>query len=71
VRSVEIKLLDTVALTEDLPARGLRRGQVGTVVHVFPSQDAYEVEFLDGHGRTYVELALKPDQIMVLHYTPA
>jgi hypothetical protein len=28
----EIKLLDVVALIEDLPEQGLRRGEVGTVV---------------------------------------
>ena len=28
----EPQLLDVVALLEDLPERGLRRGQVGTVV---------------------------------------
>ncbi|PYV23444.1 MAG: DUF4926 domain-containing protein, partial [Acidobacteria bacterium] len=27
-----MKLLDVVALLEDLPVKGLRRGQVGTVV---------------------------------------
>jgi hypothetical protein len=27
-----LKLLDVVALLEDIPGRGLRRGQVGTVV---------------------------------------
>lgn len=29
-----IQLLDVVALTEDLPQSGLRRGQMGTVVEV-------------------------------------
>lgn len=30
----EIRLLDVVALTEDRPERGVRRGQVGTVVEL-------------------------------------
>jgi hypothetical protein len=67
---MDIKLLDTVALTVDLPEEGLSRGLVGTVVEVFPSGD-YEVEFTDEDGRTVAQLALQPDQIMVLHYTPA
>lgn len=65
-----IKLLDVVALTEDLPGRGLRRGQVGTVVELL-DEDVFEVEFADNQGRTYATLALKADQLMVLHYEPA
>ena len=63
------QLLDVVALTEDLPARGLQRGQVGTVVEVLAG-DAYEVEFSDNQGRTYATLALRADQLMVLHHRP-
>lgn len=64
-----IQLLDVVALTQDLPQRGLQRGQVGTVVEVL-SPDAFEVEFCDNEGRTYASLALRADQVMVLHYRP-
>ena len=64
------RLLDVVALTEELPERGLRRGQVGTVVEVLGG-DAYEVEFSDNDGRTYAILALRTDQVMVLHHQPA
>jgi hypothetical protein len=64
-----IQLLDVVALTEDLPDRGLSRGQVGTVVESL-GPDAFEVEFCDNEGRTYASLGLRADQIMVLHYRP-
>jgi hypothetical protein len=64
-----IKTLDVVTLTEDLPSRGLHRGQVGTVVETFPT-DAYEVEFSDIDGQAYAMLALRRDQLMVLHYQP-
>ena len=64
-----IQLLDVVALTEDLPRRGLYRGQVGTVVEGL-APDVYEVEFSDDDGRTYASLALRADQIMVLRYRP-
>jgi hypothetical protein len=30
----------------------------------------YEVEFSDNDGRTYETLALRTDQLMVLHFTP-
>lgn len=65
-----IKLLDVVALNEDLPERNLRRGQVGTVVEEL-APNVFEVEFSDNEGRTYATLALKADQLLVLHYEPA
>jgi len=67
--SEPINLLDVVALTEDLPERGLRRGQVGTVVEQLAPQ-VYEVEFCDNQGRGYATLALRADQLMVLWYQP-
>jgi hypothetical protein len=62
----EIELLDTVALVEDLPARSLHRGEVGTVVEIL-DQDVYEVEFCDNDGQTYAELALAGASLIVLH----
>ncbi|MBI3302452.1 MAG: DUF4926 domain-containing protein [Deltaproteobacteria bacterium] len=62
----KIKLLDTVALLEDLPGRRLKRGEVGTVVEIL-KPDVYEVEFCDDEGQTYAELALRGDQLMTLH----
>jgi len=49
--------------------RDLERGQVGTVVEVL-APDVYEVEFADNDGRTYAELAVKEEQLLVLHYEP-
>ncbi len=62
-----IKLLDVVALTEDLPQEGLYCWQVGTVVEIL-APDVYEVEFSDDEGQTYATKALKVHQLMVLHY---
>jgi hypothetical protein len=67
--SDKIELLNVVALTQDLPARGLTRGQVGTVVETL-APDVFEVEFCDNDGRIYASLALRADQLMVLHYRP-
>lgn len=61
-----IKLLDTVALLDDLPKRRLKRGEVGTVVEIL-ADNVYEVEFCDDEGRTYAELALRRDQLIPLH----
>lgn len=67
--SVKPKLLDTVALTCDLDAESLVRGQVGTVVEVL-DDDNFEVEFCDDDGRTYAMRALRTDQLLVLHHRP-
>jgi hypothetical protein len=66
---VAIDVLDVVALLVDLPEHGLVRGQVGTVVERF-DDGAYEVEFSDDDGRTYAELALGADVLLVLHHRP-
>ncbi|EFO79180.1 hypothetical protein OSCT_3013 [Oscillochloris trichoides DG-6] len=65
-----LQILDVVALLNDLPDRGLRRGQVGTIVEDL-APDVFEVEFSDDNGRTYALLALHADQLIVLHYAPA
>ena len=64
-----IQLLDVVALTADLPERGLLRGQVGTVVENL-APGVFEVEFSDDQGKTYAQLALRDSQLLVLHYQP-
>ncbi len=64
-----IPLLQTVALLEDMPAHGLIRGQVGTVVEDL-APGVYEVEFSDNDGRTYAMLPLRADQLMALRFAP-
>jgi hypothetical protein len=67
--STQPKLLDVVALIEDVPLHRLSRGQVGTVVEVL-GPDIFEVEFADDQGRTYATVSLKSDQLLVLHDQP-
>lgn len=67
--TAEIQLLDVVALTDDLPDKNLVRGQVGTVVDRL-AHGVFEVEFSDDDGRAYAQLALRDNQLMVLHYHP-
>lgn len=62
---MNIKLLDEVALTCDIPEYNLRRGQVGTVVEILANGNAFEVEFSDLDGRTYESVGLSPDQITI------
>jgi Domain of unknown function (DUF4926) len=66
----QIELLSVVALVEDMPAKGLVRGQVGTVVEDL-APGVYEVEFIDDSGQTYASLALRADQLMRLHHEPS
>lgn len=65
----EIPLLATVALTIDLPAERLTRGQIGTVVeHLQSSLGSAElVEFADAEGETYAMIAVQAKDLLVLH----
>lgn len=65
-----IDILDVVAITGDLPERGIYRGQVGTVVEVL-APGVFEVEFSDDEGHTYASTSLKADQLLALRYEPS
>jgi hypothetical protein len=69
--TLELKLLDVVALTIDLREYNLWRGQVGTVVEILANGSAFEVEFSDRDGRTYESIGLRSEQIMLLRFEPA
>lgn len=56
--------LDTVVLTRDLPDYGLRRGDVGAIVHMH-APDAFEVEFVRASGRTHALLTLAAADVRV------
>ena len=64
----EVKLLDAVALLEDVQAEGgmLHRGEVGAVVEAL-APGVYEVEFCDDQGRAYAFASLHAEQLLVLH----
>jgi hypothetical protein len=64
-----IKLLDVVALLEDMPEVGLLRGHVGTVVE-YLALEVYEVEFNDNQGETYAMASIEAARLMVLKYEP-
>ena len=65
----EIEILSVVALLQDMPAEGLVRGQVGTVVESW-APGVYEVGFSDDNGSAYAMVALKADQLLRLHHEP-
>lgn len=61
-----IKELDAVALTCDLPEHRLKRGDVGTAVLVHGDGEAFEVEFVDYDGQTVALLTLELAQLRPL-----
>jgi hypothetical protein len=64
-----MKLLDVVALTEDLSELGLHRGQVGTIVDEY-EPEVFEVEFSNLTGQTYAIETLNASQLMILYHQP-
>jgi hypothetical protein len=66
----DVQLLDAVALTVDLPAQGLARGEVGTVVEIL-APGVFEIEFCDDQGSAYAQTPVRENQLMVLHYRSA
>jgi Domain of unknown function (DUF4926) len=63
----EIKLLDVVALLEDLSEQDLRRGEVGTVVERW-TDDVFEIEFSDDTGNAYAFAAVPAEKLMKLYF---
>ena len=61
----EIRLLDVVALTTNLPKHNLWRGEIGAVVECHPD-NTFEVEFVAQDGYTYALVTLRSDQLMPL-----
>ena len=57
------KELSCVALIPDLPAHGLRPGAIGTIVHVYPGETAFEVEFSTPDGLTIDVVTLEAKQV--------
>ena len=59
---MECRTLDVVVLGRDLPSHGLRKGDLGAVVHVYPP-DGLEVEFVTAAGRTKAVVTLSKTDV--------
>jgi hypothetical protein len=59
---VEFRTLDVVVMSRDLPSRGLRKGDLGAVVHVYPP-DGLEVEFVTAAGKTRAVVTLSKTDV--------
>jgi hypothetical protein len=53
-----MQLLEEVVLTRDVPEDGLRKGDIGTVVHLYPT-GGLEVEFFTASGKTRAVVTLE------------
>lgn len=54
---------DTIVLCRDLDEYGLRRGDIGAVVHCYMDGRAYEVEFVTGEGETVAVVTLESKDV--------
>ena len=59
---MKFKTLDPVVLDKDRPEFGLKKGDLGAVVELYPP-DAPEVEFVTASGRTTALVALKSTDV--------
>jgi hypothetical protein len=58
---------DVVRLVGERPRESLPAGAIGTIVSVFSSpEEAYEIEFCDENGRTIAQVALRPEEFVVV-----
>lgn len=55
--------LDTVVLDHNIEKYGLKKGDIGTVVHIYEEGKALEVEFVTAKGKTVAVLTLTPSDI--------
>lgn len=65
----DLELLDAIVLDKDLPALGLRRGTIGTIVEVI-NADTFLVEFSAVNGESYAIEFLKKNQLLKVHQEP-
>ena len=54
---------DRVVLTDDIEEKRLKSGDVGVIVHIYPGQDAFVVEFLTLDGYTEAVAHVRKNQI--------
>ena len=58
-----MKEFDSVVLTADIAEHNLKRGDVGTIVHVHDDGTAFIVEFMTFGGDTIAVTTLTSDQL--------
>ena len=59
------KELDCIVLTTDIEKDGLKAGDGGTIVHMYPGGDAFMVEFMMGDVYTVILADVLPSQARI------
>lgn len=52
--------LDTIVLNKNIEKYNLKKGDLGTIMHVYKKDKAFEVEFAAASGKTVAVLTLTP-----------
>ena len=55
--------LDTVVLNKNIEKYGLKKGDIGAIVHIYKGGKALEVEFIKATGKTVAVLTLNPSDV--------
>ena len=58
-----IREMDLVVLNHDISEHGLKAGDIGTVVHCYIGNAAFEVEFVTAEGKTLALLTLPANEV--------
>ncbi len=61
-----IKELDAIVINRYLPEHGLKRGDIGAVVHCYKNGEVFEVEFITGQGETAAALTLDKEDVRLM-----
>ena len=62
---MKFEKLECVVLAHDVPEHGLRAGDLGTVVEIYP-EGGVEVEFVRGSGATQALLTLNEREVRTI-----
>ncbi len=54
---------DLVVLEKDISEYGLKKGDVGAIVHIYKKPNAFEVEFCSADGHTIALMTLNKDDL--------
>ena len=61
--------LDTVVFAHNIDKHSLKTGDIGTIVHIYESHKAFEVEVVKADGKTIAVLTLTDKDITTLRTT--
>ena len=64
---MKIKVLDVVAVLNDMPDKNLLKGQVGTIVERL-DENVFEIEFVNSNGETIAMEEINEDNLFLLHF---